>query len=180
MKNFLMSIVLAMTLAVAPAHAYTTTSMTNAQWELNRASPGAMLKHQLGSVLLKSQTLDLKLQYDFSKQGGVVGSIPLLNPLNGFQGTMPLNAVIVGCLIDVITAPTGGGASIAITSGQTAADLKAATAVASYTGLVACIPVGSAATSIKLTADRLPAIVVSGGALTAGKFNVHIQYFMSE
>jgi hypothetical protein len=55
-----------------------------------------------------------------------------------------------------------------------------ATAFSAYTGLVAGVPVGTAATAIKLTADVKPTITIATAALTAGKLNVHIKYQISE
>jgi hypothetical protein len=51
---------------------------------------------------------------------------------------------------------------------------------------MACVPVGSAATSIKLTANRTPTITITTASttathsLTAGKINVFIQYLLSD
>jgi hypothetical protein len=45
--------------------------------------------------------------------------------------------------------------------------------------LVAGIPVGTAATSIKMTADRTLQATIATGAITAGKFNLIIEYIYS-
>lgn len=181
MKNFLTSLFLGLVLLTGQSQALTLTALNNAQFDLDRASPGAMAKYRLGDKVLKGQTLDLKAQYNFATQGGAIGVIPLLDPLTGFQATLPQNAIVVGCVIDVLTTPTSSGSStVAIGTGQAANDLKAALAFGSYTGLVACIPVGTAATDIKLTADRSMTITIATAALTNGKFNVHVQYVISE
>lgn len=141
--------------------------------------------HELGRKVIEDQTRDIKLTYDFSKQGGAISTINMLRAATpgssgAPSGTLPKNAIVMGCYIDVLTTPTGAGASIAIGTGQATNDIKTATAVASYSGIVACSPTGSAATSIKLTADRIPTVTISGGVVTAGKINVHIQYLLSD
>ena len=47
-------------------------------------------------------------------------------------------------------------------------------------GVVAGIPVGTAATAIKLTAERTLSVAIATAALTAGKFIVHVEYVVSE
>lgn len=150
-----------------------------AEFDLNGARPGAMQKHQLGSRVVIGQAREAVLRYDFAKQGGAIGAISLVNEA-GKPWTLPKGAVVTGCVIDVATTPLGASSTISIGTGASAVDLKGATAIASYTGLVACVPVGTAATSIKLAADVLPTITVAVGALTAGKFNVLVQYTISD
>lgn len=151
-----------------------------AEFDLNRASPNAMQKHRLGTSVIRDQVRMIKGVYDFSKQGGAIGTVNLLQA-NGQPAVLPNNAVIVDCLIDVLTAgTTSASGTIALSSGQTAADLKAALAAASYTGRVACLPVGTAATTIKATADRTMTATIATGAITGGKFNVLVQYIISD
>ena len=119
-----------------------------------------------------------KFSYDFAQQGGVVGDIVMAgNPL-------PKGAVIWDGVVDMITAVVGAGATVALTSSQTGNDLITAAAVAgapwSSTGLKALVPVGTAAAGIKLTADRAPKLVITAAALTAGKFNLFIEFYRSD
>lgn len=146
-----------------------------AAFDLNRASPNAMAKHKLGTRVTGRVVRVAKAKYDFAVQGGAVGTGNLVGE-DGLTVVIPSGAVIVDCLIDVITpATTSAAGTIALTA-QSAGDIKAALAAASYTGRVACIPVGSAATSIKLTADRTLAYAIATGAITAGKFWIYVQY----
>lgn len=162
------------------AYAASLSDTKAAAFDLNRASPGAMQKHALGSLVTEQKVWTLKAVYDFSKLGGAIGTVVLKGP-DGLNAVLPKGAVIRDCLIDVVTAPTSGGsATIALGTGQSGTDLKSATAIASYTGLVACVPVGTAATAIKLTADRSPTATIATAALTAGKINVFIDYTLSE
>lgn len=136
--------------------------------------------YQLGSMAARRSEQIMIAQYDFSKSGGAIGNINLLDPLTGKAAQLPNGGVIIYAFIDVLTAPSvGGGPTIAISSGQSAADLKAATASSSYAGLVAANPVNSAATSIKMTADRTMSIAIATAALTSGKFNVIVEYVLS-
>lgn len=176
----LLYITLALTLATIDAHAETMGVFKDAEFDLNLASPGAMQKHQLGTKLVREKIQELKGTYDFSKVGGAVSTINLRGA-DGKELKLPKNGIIIGCYIDVITTPTGTGSpTIAISSGKAAADIKAATAIASYTGIVACVPVGTAATAIKLTADVTPSVTIATAAVTGGKLNVHFQYIISD
>ncbi len=151
-----------------------------AQVDLNKASPGAMQKYQLGSLAIKSEVRMLKATYDFAVNGGATGAVTLKG-IDGQDAVLPNKAIVVDCLIDVITpGTTSASGTMSLSTGQVAADLKAALAAASYTGLVACIPVGTAASSIKMTADRTVVGLIATGALTAGKWNVLLYYIISE
>lgn len=136
---------------------------------------------QLGTQLVDKKTQVLKAQYSYAASGGAVGEVSLLDT-DGKPAKLPDNAVIKNCLIDVVTAPssTSSAATIALGTGLSATDLKAATAIASYSGLVACVPVGSAATSIKMTDEHTVKATIAAHPLTAGIINVFIEYFVSE
>lgn len=142
--------------------------------------------YQLGTKVVREQIRVLKVQYDFAKLGGAIGTKNLLVPAtaggpSALSGVLPKNALIVGCYIDVTTpATTSASGTIALGTGQTGVDLKAALAAASYTGIVACIPTGTAASAIKLTADSTPTFTIATGAITAGKFNILIEYILSD
>jgi len=144
-------------------------------------------KAQLGTHINEKKVHILRGQWDYSVAGGASGSISLKD-VDGKAAVLPDNAIISDCVIDVLTAPvsSGGYPTVAFSTGQVAADLKAASILSAYSGLVACIPVGSAATSIKLTADRTPTIAITTvsttatHSLTAGKINVMIQYILGE
>lgn len=118
-----------------------------------------------------------KLTYDFTVDGGAIGTLTLSD-----APIIPIGAVIVGGFIDVTTIVVGAGASIGLGlgSGAQVASILAPAAVAgapwSTTGLKVIIPVWSVATSVKAAADAALTMTVSGGVLTAGKFDVNIQY----
>lgn len=115
-----------------------------------------------------------KMTYDFAVDGGAISTI---TPTN--SPTIPINAIILGGTIDIITTLVGATATISLgtSAGSNAASLKAATAVASWTaGQLALTPVFTAATYVKLTAAGRPTLTIAVAALTAGKFNVNLVY----
>lgn len=122
-------------------------------------------------------------QYDFSVDGGTIGTIVLRDIDN--LGVLPNHFIIQNAELDVITLlGSAGAATGAVTSGQLANDIVSATIVAgapfSTTGSKATIPlVGTIGTRIKLTADRSPALVVAVANLNAGKFNLFIEGLQS-
>jgi hypothetical protein len=133
---------------------------------------------KVGSLMLRGSIQVEVASYDFAVQGGATGTVDLLG-LDGKPVVIPQGAIIIDSLIDVITqGATSTSATIALTA-QTAGDIKAALAAASYNGLVAGIPVGTAATAIKMTADRTLKATIGTGTLTAGKFNLIIEYIYS-
>jgi hypothetical protein len=159
----------------------------NAGFSFNHGS--GWFNYQIGTKLVRETVHDLLAQWNFKTMGGAVSTIVLRTPgttdkpSGAINQTLPKNAVITNCYIDIVTAVTSGGsATIAFSSGQAAGDLLAATAKSSFTpaGLLACTPTGSAASAIKLTADWHPSMAVAVAALTAGEINLHIQYVLSD
>lgn len=159
-----------------PAFAGTLAQDQAATFDLNRASPGAMQKHALGTRVVADQVRLVTATYDFAINGGAIGTFNLLNPDTRQPVRLPKGAIIIDCIIDVLTAGTTSASGTMALTSQGAGDIKAALAAASYTGRVACIPVGTAATAIKLTADRTLTYTIATGALTNGKWDVKIQY----
>jgi hypothetical protein len=128
---------------------------------------------------LHKTTNVVKAKYSFAVQGGAIGDVTLVDD-DGNAVVIPDNALIMQVIVDVLTAPTSGGSATVALKAQSAADLLGATAIASITGVVAGVPVDSAATSIKLTADRTVKATIATAALTAGVFNVFIRYVLSD
>lgn len=178
MKKLLLALVL--TLCTQSAFADTRADALNAQAVLNRAVPnGAVAK--LGDKEVFKKENVMRATYDFAVLGGAVGAVTLRDAVTGGSAVLPKGALVRDCVIDVVTAPTSGGsATIALGTGQATTDLKAATAIATYTALLACVPVGTAATAIKLTADRTMSATIATAALTAGKFYVVVHYELSD
>lgn len=114
-------------------------------------------------------------EYDFAVDGGAVGTITLRG-----DNQIPNGAVILGGLVEVLTAVTSGGAATVAVNGNGSGDIVAAAAVSgapwSTTGLKSVIPAYTGATAIKTTAQRSIAIAIATAALTAGKFRVTLVY----
>jgi hypothetical protein len=121
---------------------------------------------------------EAKATYDFSVDGGAVGTI---TPVN--SPVIPAGAIVLGAIIYPITLPTsGGGATIAIGfgSGAQAALIKGATAIATYvagTPLVA-LPIWASG-FFKVAVEGKVTFTVATAALTAGKIQVSFVYVMA-
>jgi hypothetical protein len=113
-----------------------------------------------------------RAKYAFATEGGAQGAINL-------GVTIPSGAVILFGYLDVQTAPTGTGATIAI-SVEAANDIVTAAAISgapwSTTGRKSIIPVATGATSVKTTQARAVTATVGTADLTAGIFEVVLYY----
>ncbi len=113
--------------------------------------------------------------YDVTVSGGGAGTSTL-------SCTLPANAVIVGGLLDFATGITGGsGATVAIQA-NTANDILSAHSINTnyFTGRMAIVPVYTAASAVKMTGASSLQVVIGSSTLTAGKFNLFIDYFLSQ
>lgn len=121
-------------------------------------------------------------EYDFAVDAGAIGTITLrAAPGSSMNNLIPAGAVITHGYLDVLTLfTTGTAAQMALTSGEGAGDLIAATVVSgapySTTGRKSIIPVATGATAIKTTAARSIQAVISVGTVTAGKFRIVLFY----
>lgn len=120
----------------------------------------------------------MKVVYDFTVQGGAIGAINLLDE-NGNAAILPAGAIITNTTFDVITALTTSASGTMAVNSEAAGDLKAALAAASWTGKLAGVPVGTAATWVKLTANRQIVATIATGAITAGKWYAFVEFVLS-
>lgn len=161
----------------------TQNTILNVQNDFDNLATAQDQRHMMGTKMMRQMKLAMVAQYDFANvnQGGAIGAITLIDQNTGKAAQLPKGAVISFALIHILTTLTSGGsATIAVGTGQAANDLKAATAVASYSaGLLAAVPVESAATAIIMAADGTMSMTIATAALTAGKFNVLVEYIMS-
>lgn len=113
-------------------------------------------------------------QYSFATDGGAIGDIVISS-----TGLIPANAYITGGFMQVDTAPTGAGASVAVKV-EGAADIVASAAISgapwSTTGFKDIVPDSTGSTVVKTTAARSITITVADVALTAGIFDVVLYY----
>lgn len=150
------------------------------KFELNRAND-LFLRRQFGTILARKPNI-VRARYDFSVQGGAVGSVNLLEDLTDANSIikLPDNAIIKFGLVDILTAmASGGGAGTIALDSESAGDLLAAVDADTLSGLVAGIPVGSAATMLKMTAERTLTATIGTEDLTAGKFDQYIEYWLA-
>lgn len=141
----------------------------------------AGLDNQLGEALQQQVGL-LVGKYSFAVQGGAVSTIKLLQDLGSANSyvSLPNGAIIKQVYIDIITAcASGGGTGTIALTANSSGDLKAAVDADTLSGIVAGIPVGTAAAMVKLTAARDITVAIATEALTAGKFDVYIEWVMS-
>ncbi len=117
--------------------------------------------------------------YDFARDGGVQGTI-FLFPTSGSQGTgLPSNFVVTGAILEIVTPPDSSShlATIALTSGESAGDLKTAALVSGAPWSTAGLK--TLAALLKTTSSHDPAMVIAVQDLTAGKFDLHIQGYLN-
>lgn len=146
----------------------------------NYGGGGNLRKIQLGTQLVDKKVQVMKALYSYAVQGGSTAASVNLKDVDGKDAVLPDNAVITKVIFDVLTAPTSTGSATIAFGANSTTDLKAATAIASYTGLVAGIPVGTAGTSVKTTAQRTLTATIGTADLTAGKINVFVEYYISD
>lgn len=155
--------------AVAPSSQVPTTA-NEYQW--NRFMGPTALATLIGTKLKQAHNTAVGV-LDFSLVGGATGDLE-----TGI--TLPDNAIVRKAFFDVLTPPTSGGLATVAFKVQTAADLKTATAIASWTGIVDGELDGTPADFIKLTAQRKVYATVASFALTGGKIKVFVDYVVSE
>jgi hypothetical protein len=144
---------------------------------LNKMNSTAQ-KIRLGS-LLDGQKGCAKGKYSFAVQGGAVGSVDLLDE-EGNAVKIPDNAIVTNAIIDVVTAPTSASTPTVAVSLVDAGDLKTATAIASFTGIIQGTPANTVGTAIKTDGEKTLTATIAGTTLTDGLFYVHLDYVVSE
>ena len=121
----------------------------------------------------------VKLQYDFAQEGGdhLAPFIPL-RAATTEQAELPDKAVCVAAYLEILTAPTSGGSATIKIGTQSDDDaFLAATAISNaafnankITSLTNTLP-------FKALAAEPINITIGTAALTAGKFNLYIEYY---
>ncbi len=165
--------------------ALTQAGAKNAEFTLNQASPGAMQKYKLGQLAVSGKKLVLKGTWDYDVVGGANNTSINLRDQYSTSLSLPAGAVITDVVIDsIVSASSASGGVFSLSTGSTAADLLASTAIRNFStsARIEGIPrAGSeAATSIKLLADTVPYVKISSAAASGGRFNVFIEYFLSD
>lgn len=142
--------------------------------------PDAYGGNGLGFLLHRTQNV-VKVNYSFAVNGGALGLINLYDDL-GNPCILPPSAVITRTFSNWPTALTSlGSATISQGSGAAVNDLKTATAVASYTGLLEGASTGASSAFVALgstAAGYRVGITVAVAALTAGVGSIYIYYVL--
>tara|TARA_R110000824_G_scaffold31889_3_gene103521 strand:+ start:1331 stop:1774 length:444 start_codon:yes stop_codon:yes gene_type:complete len=130
---------------------------------------------KLGSRVLHVK----KFTYDFAVAGGVIGAYPLTDD-GGVAATLPDNAVLLGSTAEVVTPVTSGGAATLMfgITGDTDA-LIIATAKTSFDADGKAVAMDNTL-PLKLTVAKSVLMTVAVQALTAGKLNVWVQYYVGD
>lgn len=121
------------------------------------------------AAVLEFSTQSASFLYDFSVDGGAVGSY-LSNIV------LPAGAMVVRVFTDEQTAVTGADA-ITLNAGATALTAAIDFTASSGTNSRA---LASSATAIKLAAASELQIAIATNAATAGKVRFHVEYLMSK
>lgn len=180
MKLIVASLALFMALvatASTPVNVVPTAAM---EFDVNRNLGPVGYKYSLGKVIRQGHNTAVGV-FDVTQQGyGVAATSTSYD--TGIH--LPTKAIIRRVLFDVVTAPvlTLGSVQIGFTS-NAALDLKALTALGTWTGELDGIPQGTTSNNVKLTAARTVYAVISSssvGTLTAGKIKVFVDYVVSE
>lgn len=144
---------------------------TKAPFDGGNQGLGNLLQGQVGVVVGT---------YDFARDGGATGSITLKDSISGKPISLPVGAIVTKSYIDVQTpCTTSDAGTVALSTGQTAADILTATAAASVTGIMAGISVGTAATMKKISSTAKTPVAVIANNITAGKFSVFMEFVIS-
>lgn len=130
--------------------------------------------------LLGGSPMGIKAIYDVAKCGGSIGTHKLIDQ-DGNLAVVPKGAIVKFALFDEVTALDSandtGRFALHI---QSANDLVSATVISSLTGTVALAPLNTAATAIKMTDERNITATIDQEVITAGKFNVFVEYVFSD
>lgn len=114
-------------------------------------------------------------EYDFAVDGGAIGNINLR--LIGGDGPVPLGAVIDGknVAIDVLTAPTSGGAATLGLALDAGGDVQTAVVISGVPWSTTGMKDPTLEAPLKSAGGVLKA-AVAVAVLTAGKFRVYVSY----
>jgi hypothetical protein len=131
--------------------------------------------NKIGHAFKEGRKKYVRGVYDFATHGGAVGDITLTT-----TPVIPSGALVTEAIVKVNTVPTSGGAATVALKLEAAADLNAADAISgapwSSTGVKRADKLGAADAGILTTAARSVVATVGTAALTAGAFDVVVEY----
>lgn len=131
--------------------------------------------NKIGHAFKEGRKKYARAQYSFATDGGAQGDITLTT-----TPKIPSGAFVTEAIINVTTALTGTGATVALKL-EGAADVNAADAISgapwsTTTGVKRADALVGADKGIKTTAERSLVATVGTADLTAGVFDVYIEY----
>lgn len=181
MKNFMLGIVATLLLSAnAWASGAGLPQPADVKNLLNYPSNSSLRTAQLGTQMVDHKIQLMKATYSFAVQGGSDTVAINLLDADGKDAVLPNKAIVKQVIMDWYTAATSGGSATISIGLNTSSDLKSALAVGSATGLVAGVPVGTAASAVKATAKRTLTMTVATATLTAGKMDCFVEYYLSD
>lgn len=176
MKTILLTLLLS-------ANIFAATAITSeGAYKLNRSSK---LFRDLSVGTRLSSGGWMKARWAYAVQGGAASDVTLVDD-EGIAAKLPKGAIIQDCLIDVVTPVTAANvtsSSVAFSS-NAVGDLKALafSHVAGYntSQRISCLPVGTAASSVKMTSEATLKMRIGSEPLTGGRINIYVNYVLSD
>jgi hypothetical protein len=152
----------------------------NQEFILNKQMGGPAQEVQLGTLINKTKAV-LIARYSYAVQGGsTAADISLLTDLKNTKSyaVLPAKAVVTNVWIDPSSAVTAAGSATVAIKAVGAGDLLGATAKAAFSGYIQGVPTGATTTFVTLTTAKTVKATVATSPLTAGKFDVVIEYII--
>lgn len=171
-------------LAIAAFSSISSANITaDQQYLLNNGLGDVGRITQLGTLINKTSNL-LIAKYSYAVQGGsTAAAINLLTDLNKplSYAKLPDNAIIKNVWLDVLTQPVSSGSATVSVGAVSTTDLLGSTAKdVLVVGFLQGVPSGATTSFIKLSAEKTVKASVGTAPLTAGKFNVYIDYVVGD
>ena len=117
-----------------------------------------------------------KVEYDFATDGGAVDPSGI-----NLGVTIPNNAIVLSGVVEKLTGFASSGSATVALKVEGANDVITATAFDNAQFTAGIAPAAAlAGTQFKTTDARAVTLTIAGAALTAGKYNFHIEYLIGE
>ena len=126
---------------------------------------------------LASKVHVIRAKWSFAVDGGAVGTINLKDEFGNYI-IIPSGSIVKQVLIDRVTVPTstGNNGTVALTLNSTG-DLLVAVDADTLSALHAGVPIGTAATMVKATAQRNLNLEIATNALLSGVLNIFVEVY---
>lgn len=176
MNKWILGVMLA-ALVIQPAAADLPSHNTVRQ--IGNQLPGGGQAAQIGSWIVDAKKHILKATYSVSRDTGSVGTSVALKGVDGLRAVVPKNAVVTNAWVDVLGAPSpASGSTVLALHLQDNNDIIDPKPHASVTGILT--GKFSSVAPVKMRSNRNVSVGVTGATLVNGKFNVFIEYLLSD